>query len=341
MRFLFFKIDGSTVRMDGRGLLSGTAVVESRSLQDSSVLDPFESVGSEDSGIRIRRWAVFPPKITEYRTLLRPIKIPFNTTVRMGGIAGCVPLMEEGKDPEETGLDVYTDELKLALNELIRTKLNFLHREPFPEEMSDIHEASLQTAQAAAGRDRLHGTLFYFTSESLAHTPLAGIPFKNAWNLGAVINGHAFGRLRQPDKDPVELDVLVHEADFKDVLYHAGEWAGKGRGTRIEGFSLRIDPNIYGLSLEYMVHLEARGDELDGDSLYRRSPNYLGTRGQARRLEAFRIRVTGINAGKYTVQYKAKLAGSGETALFTDDELCGTKGEARAIEAIWVRVVKR
>ena len=69
--------------------------------------------------------------------------------------------------------------------------------------------------------------------------------------------------------------------------------------------------------------------------------NFVGTRGQSRRLEGFAIRVVGPEAYKYDIFYAAHLQDIGDTAEFKNGGFCGTRFQYRRLEAIKVRLVKR
>jgi uncharacterized protein YjdB len=85
-----------------------------------------------------------------------------------------------------------------------------------------------------------------------------------------------------------------------------------------------------------MAHLEQIGD-LPWVS----EGQFVGTRGQSRRLEGFAIKLTGKHASEFTVKYMAHLQGTGDTRWFSDGEFCGTRGESRRVEGICVKVVKK
>ena len=88
--------------------------------------------------------------------------------------------------------------------------------------------------------------------------------------------------------------------------------------------------------MEYFAHLEVLAD-----TAYVSQGTFVGTRGQARRLEGFGIRVVGPEAYKYDVFYAAHLEGLGDTAEYKNGEFCGTRGQFRRVEAIKVRLVRK
>lgn len=118
--------------------------------------------------------------------------------------------------------------------------------------------------------------------------------------------------------------------------FQAGEWAGtRGQSLSLEAFSL--NPSIDGVGFVYWAHIEDLGDQ--GPVF---SPQMIGTTGwQSLRLEGFAITLTGPNASKYNVFYRAHLQDTGDTRYYQNGEFCGTRGQDRRVEAIWVTVEPR
>jgi hypothetical protein len=136
------------------------------------------------------------------------------------------------------------------------------------------------------------------------------------------------------DTTNLRLDVLVHLQDIGDTLAHDDEFAGtRGQSRRLEGFQLQSDPQVPGLSMQYMAHLEGIGDVP-----FVNEGQFIGTRGQSRRLEGFAIRLTEPAAAKFDVVYMAHLQGTGDTGFFQNGQFCGTRGQSRRVEGILVRV---
>lgn len=134
-----------------------------------------------------------------------------------------------------------------------------------------------------------------------------------------------------------KLDILVHLERIGDQTALENEFAGtRGQSRRLEGFQIRIDPTIDGLSLRYMAHLQGAGDLPFVDE-----GNFIGTRGESRRLEGFAIELTGSEAANFNVFYMAHLQNMGDTGFFQNGQFCGTRGESRRVEGMLVRVEPR
>jgi hypothetical protein len=134
----------------------------------------------------------------------------------------------------------------------------------------------------------------------------------------------------------IPLDVMVHLENIGDRLFHGAEFAGtRGDARRLEGFSIKINPPVPGLSIRYRAHVQDIGDipwVSEGE--------YVGTRGQSRRLEGLQIELTGPNAGLYSVAYMAHLQDIGDTFYFSDGVFCGTRGQSRRVEGMSVCITR-
>ncbi|MEG4987582.1 hypothetical protein QUB08_17685 [Microcoleus sp. BR0-C5] len=128
------------------------------------------------------------------------------------------------------------------------------------------------------------------------------------------------------------IKVLVHIQGIGDQTFGSQEYAGsKGRGLRVEGFQINIDPPIPGLNVEYMAHVEGVGD-----TPWLSEGELAGFRGQAKRIEGFAVRLSGPQADKYDVFYSAHIQNIGDTDVSSNGEYCGTRGKALRIEGIKV-----
>ena len=69
-------------------------------------------------------------------------------------------------------------------------------------------------------------------------------------------------------------------------------------------------------------------------------PEFVGTRGEKRRMEAFKIEVAD-KPNEYTVRYRCHLHATGWTDWFKDGAMCGTTNQQRAVEAMQIMVARR
>lgn len=133
------------------------------------------------------------------------------------------------------------------------------------------------------------------------------------------------------------LKVLVHIERLGDRLFNHDEFAGtRGKALRIEGFAIKMEPSISGLSLEYMAHIEGIGD-----TPWTPEGEFLGHRGEGKRIEGFAIRLTGENAHNYNVYYVAHIENLGDCTVCFNGNYCGTRGQGLRIEGIKVWLQKK
>ncbi len=143
--------------------------------------------------------------------------------------------------------------------------------------------------------------------------------------------GISTSSLPEPSKS-VQAEVMVHLQKQGDTEWHPqlAECGSIGTGRRIEGFAVRLNPPIDGVSICYKAHLAMRGD-----THWVQQGEYCGSRGQNRRVEALWIELA-EGADRFDVYYSAHLCRLGWTGWFKNGQMCGTRGEYRQIEAIKV-----
>lgn len=131
------------------------------------------------------------------------------------------------------------------------------------------------------------------------------------------------------------LQVLVHVQNTGDLLGRQDEWTGTlGHSLRLEGFAISLTPEVSGLGLEYMAHLQAIGD-----TEFVTAGQFVGTRGQSRRLEGFVMRLTGPKAPDYQLFYECYMTNVGSSGVLASPQFCGTRGESRSLEALRVWII--
>ena len=126
--------------------------------------------------------------------------------------------------------------------------------------------------------------------------------------------------------------------------FKEGQWAGtKGMSATLEGFSVEMSRPIPGVVLEYMAHIQDKGDTAwvtEGTLLRGKPEDYKLAIGPFKidarppqRVEGVAFRLTGPNANQYDIWYRGHLQSRGDTDWFKNGEFCGTRGESRRLEA--------
>jgi uncharacterized protein YjdB len=129
--------------------------------------------------------------------------------------------------------------------------------------------------------------------------------------------------------------VHVEEHGDRQLVNH--QWAGtRGESKRLEGISLNLDSPDNQLRVEYMCHIEDRGD-----IGWLTEGSFCGTKGESRRLEGLAIRLAGPQARRYSIRYQCHLEGMGDSEIMSDGKFCGTRGEAKRLEAVQVWIVRK
>ncbi len=110
-----------------------------------------------------------------------------------------------------------------------------------------------------------------------------------------------------------------------------------GMGLRVEGIKLYLTDDIYNSDIEYQAHIQNIGWE----SIWHKNGDTSGTVGQAKQLEAIRIRLNGRLAEQYDIYYRVHVQNIGWLGWAKNGESAGTQGYAYRIEAYQVKLVKK
>lgn len=135
----------------------------------------------------------------------------------------------------------------------------------------------------------------------------------------------------------VQAEAMAHVQERGDTPWRSqlSECGAAGIGRRIEGFAVRLNPPVEGVSLSYKAHVAVKGD-----TRWIEQGEYCGTRGENRRIEAIWIELA-EGADRFDVYYSAHLCRFGWTGWFKNGQMCGTRGEYRQVEAIKVFLAEK
>lgn len=119
-----------------------------------------------------------------------------------------------------------------------------------------------------------------------------------------------------------------------------------GLGRRIEGVQLELTGQIpEGARIAYNLHVQDYGwlyDQAD-PTTWQVGPNYAGTQGEGKRIEAIQIELLNADGSKlegYSVSYNAHIQNVGNVSAVADGEILGTVGAGQRLEALSVEVTK-
>lgn len=123
-----------------------------------------------------------------------------------------------------------------------------------------------------------------------------------------------------------------------------GSMAGtEGQAKRLEGIKINLSGQPYAGGIAYTTHVQSDGWQGDSNnpSTWKMNGVMSGTEGQAKRLEAIKIVLTGELAQHYDVYYRVHVETYGWQDWVKNGELAGTTGEAKRLEGIQIKLVPK
>ena len=123
-----------------------------------------------------------------------------------------------------------------------------------------------------------------------------------------------------------------------------GQMSGtSGLAKRLEGINIKLTNQTYSGSIVYTTHVQSygwQGNENDPNT-WKRNGVMSGTSGEAKRLEAIRIALTGEMAEHYDVYYRVHAQSLGWLGWAKNGEAAGTAGLAKRLEGIQIVLVPK
>jgi len=149
------------------------------------------------------------------------------------------------------------------------------------------------------------------------------------------------------------VEYRAHIENVGDYPLEAGTWVTgptqigeKGLSRRIEGLELQLTGDIpAGAKIVYNLHVQDYGwlGNIDDPTSWQVGPNYAGTRGESKRIEAIQIELLyadGTKLDGYTVQYSGHAQNVGDLATVADGKMLGTVGASQRLECLSVKIVQ-
>ena len=123
-----------------------------------------------------------------------------------------------------------------------------------------------------------------------------------------------------------------------------GQMSGtSGQAKRLEGINIKLTNKPYSGSIVYTTHVQTygwQGNE-NNQNTWRHDGQMSGTSGEAKRLEAIRINLTGEMAAHYDVYYRVHAQTYGWLNWAKNGEAAGTAGLAKRLEGIQIVLVPK
>ncbi len=123
-----------------------------------------------------------------------------------------------------------------------------------------------------------------------------------------------------------------------------GQMSGtSGQAKRLEGIEIKLTNAPYAGGICYTTHVQSYGwqEPTNNPSAWRRNGTMSGTSGQAKRLEAICISLTGDMQQHYDVYYRVHAQSFGWLGWAKNGAPAGTAGYAKRLEGIEIRLVPK
>ena len=116
-----------------------------------------------------------------------------------------------------------------------------------------------------------------------------------------------------------------------------------GQAKRLEGIEIKLTNAPYSGGICYTTHVQSYGwqEPTNNPSAWRRNGTMSGTSGQAKRLEAICIALTGDMQRHYDVYYRVHAQSFGWRGWAKNGAPAGTAGYAKRLEGIEIRLVPK
>ena len=139
-----------------------------------------------------------------------------------------------------------------------------------------------------------------------------------------------------------QIENIGWEVDAGIGLRNNGEASGtSGQSLRLEGIKIDLDKQGYDLGVSYQTHIQNIGWEADTAIGWKNDGETSGTEGQALRLEAIQIKLTGTDADQFDIYYQVHAQNIGWMGWAKNGESAGTAGYSYRLEAIKIVLVPK
>ncbi len=123
-----------------------------------------------------------------------------------------------------------------------------------------------------------------------------------------------------------------------------GQMSGtSGKAKRLEGINIELRNQKYSGDIVYTTHVQKYGwqGKLEDQSTWKKNGQMAGTSGEAKRLEAICINLTGEMAANYDIYYRVHAQSYGWLGWAKNGEPSGTAGYGKRLEGIQIVLVPK
>ena len=149
-----------------------------------------------------------------------------------------------------------------------------------------------------------------------------------------------------PGADDVNVAYRTHVQSFGwQGWKYNGQMSGtSGLAKRLEGIEINLTNKDYDGGIAYATHVQTygwQGADLNKPSTWKHDGQMAGTSGEAKRLEAICITLTGEMAEHYDIYYRVHAQSYGWLGWAKNGEASGTAGYAKRLEGIQIVIVPK
>ena len=149
-----------------------------------------------------------------------------------------------------------------------------------------------------------------------------------------------------PGEDMVNVAYRTHVQSFGwQGWKYNGQMSGtSGLAKRLEGIEINLTNKDYDGGIAYCTHVQTyawQGADLEDPTTWKQDGQMAGTSGEAKRLEAICITLTGEMADHYDIYYRVHAQSYGWLGWAKNGDPAGTAGYAKRLEGIQIVVVPK
>lgn len=141
----------------------------------------------------------------------------------------------------------------------------------------------------------------------------------------------------------VQYKTHVQTYGWQDWVTDGAVSGTSGQAKRLEGINIALKNAPYDGGISYTAHVQTYGWQADMDDVNSWTANgdMAGTSGEAKRLEAIKIQLTGEMADHYDVYYRVHAQTYGWLGWAKNGESAGSSGYGKRLEAIQIVLVEK
>ena len=145
------------------------------------------------------------------------------------------------------------------------------------------------------------------------------------------------------DKPNVAYQTHVQTIGWQGWRYNGTMSGTQGKAKRLEGINIKLTNADYSGGISYITHVQTYGwqGNINNPATWRKNGETSGTVGQAKRLEAICIKLTGEMEKHYDVYYRVHAQTYGWLAWTSNGKPAGTSGLAKRLEGIQIVLVPK